>query len=239
MKNYFIRKNNENLGPFSLEELKVQGLKKDDFIWKDGLHDWQPAESLEEFKDIFSTTPPPFNNSTPATSKVVQTEQAYFETESRKSSGFSRRLVLFFLIVIAIGGAAFYNKYQAENKNYNEYNDKEEYSTSSSYEDEEEPEDREKTRPEEFIDADGTYRKNLVGKYVIEGSVSNHAKHTNYKDVMVKVTFYTATKTEIGSENYMVYKYLPYGSTEEFKIKVKAPRATESCGLEVMDATAY
>ena len=51
MKNWYIRNNDEHLGPYSLEELKMVGLYSDDYVWKEGLPKWTRAETIPELKE--------------------------------------------------------------------------------------------------------------------------------------------------------------------------------------------
>jgi hypothetical protein len=52
MKIYYIRHNEESLGPYSKEELRLVGVFSNDFIWKGGLGTWIQAKDLVELKDI-------------------------------------------------------------------------------------------------------------------------------------------------------------------------------------------
>ena len=55
MKTWYIRNNDEHLGPYSFEELKVVGLYSDDYVWKEGMPKWTKANSLAELKDLLIT----------------------------------------------------------------------------------------------------------------------------------------------------------------------------------------
>lgn len=74
MKIYFLHRNAEFLGPYSLDELRNLPITQNDLIWKDGAPDWVPAASLEEFACMFTTA-----------SAFVLPANNY----SRKSSGLS------------------------------------------------------------------------------------------------------------------------------------------------------
>ena len=52
MKIYYIRHNEESLGPYSKEELRLVGVFSNDFIWKGGLGTWIQAKDMVELKDI-------------------------------------------------------------------------------------------------------------------------------------------------------------------------------------------
>ncbi len=55
MKEYYIAQNNEQRGPFSLEELKVSPTTS---IWREGLSDWVEAKNVKELEILFKSTPP-------------------------------------------------------------------------------------------------------------------------------------------------------------------------------------
>lgn len=44
--NYYFAKNEEKIGPLSLDELKKVYLKKDTLFWHEGLDDWFKARLL-------------------------------------------------------------------------------------------------------------------------------------------------------------------------------------------------
>jgi hypothetical protein len=54
MKIYFLHRNAEFLGPYSLDDLRNLPITSSDLIWKDGTEDWVPAEKLEEFACMFT-----------------------------------------------------------------------------------------------------------------------------------------------------------------------------------------
>ncbi len=56
---YFYTKGEIKYGPFSLEELVNQNIGPQTLIWFDGLDDWKEAESFDELKETFESSPPP------------------------------------------------------------------------------------------------------------------------------------------------------------------------------------
>ena len=59
MKHYYYAEKNQQLGPFTIEELKSKRLKKSTLIWTDGLSDWVAAETLNELDKTLISEPPP------------------------------------------------------------------------------------------------------------------------------------------------------------------------------------
>jgi hypothetical protein len=63
MKRYLIMRNNEQTGPFTLEQLKFQKIQSNDIVWVQGESDnWTYAEEIEELKQLIE----------PATGEVGQ-----------------------------------------------------------------------------------------------------------------------------------------------------------------------
>ena len=59
MKTYYYEKNGEQIGPFTLDEIKTKRLKKSTLVWKEGLSDWVVSSKLPELKDVLLPEPPP------------------------------------------------------------------------------------------------------------------------------------------------------------------------------------
>lgn len=54
---YYIIINGSQMGPYSKEELRIQGLSPDSIVWRQGLTDWVPAATLPELIDILADSP--------------------------------------------------------------------------------------------------------------------------------------------------------------------------------------
>ena len=101
-------------------------------------------------------------------------------------------------------------------------------------------EEIEKGNPTQFLKATGTYNSNFWGnKLRIHGQVINTATVANYKDVVIKVHFYSKTQTEIKSEDFVLYDHFPAHSTKAFDLKVDKPKSCETAGWEVVSASTY
>ena len=48
--NYYVRVGEQNVGPYSVEELLARGLvRADSYVWTEGMNDWQPARTVPAF----------------------------------------------------------------------------------------------------------------------------------------------------------------------------------------------
>jgi len=81
---YFIVVDNEQAGPYSIEELQNLKIKKDSLVWKDGLENWIEAESIEELKHIFIATPPPIPKAKEPEVVLKTIEPLQFEDNLKK-----------------------------------------------------------------------------------------------------------------------------------------------------------
>ncbi|UOE39189.1 SPFH domain-containing protein [Chryseobacterium oryzae] len=63
---YFVAVNGQQTGPFTIEQLLplVQNgsLSATTQVWKNGMANWDSANSLDELKNLFANTPPPLHN---------------------------------------------------------------------------------------------------------------------------------------------------------------------------------
>jgi len=96
--------------------------------------------------------------------------------------------------------------------------------------------EKEKRNPLQFLESNGTYRQNLVGKWVVEGKIRNKATTAAFKDVTVQINFYSKTNTLLGSEKKTIYEYVNPGRSSSFKFKLSGYRNTSKIGWEIVDA---
>ncbi|MDY4245252.1 MAG: DUF4339 domain-containing protein, partial [Porphyromonas sp.] len=56
MKQYYIIRNEQQAGPYTLEELAAMGITPDTIVWTEGMADWTPARQVSELASLFTTT---------------------------------------------------------------------------------------------------------------------------------------------------------------------------------------
>ena len=59
-----------------------------------------------------------------------------------------------------------------------------------------------------------------------------------YKDVVLKLVYYSKTETETGPEQKTLFEYLQPNTQQKFKIKIDGYKGTASIGFEVISANA-
>ncbi len=220
---YFIRENGENLGPLTLDQLKQHVLTPTTAVWKDGLPDWTNASQLPELQEFISNIPPIFKSAAGASRPEGSLKES--QKTGPKVMSFIRLVAA--AIVIVFTGICIISLISTHSSKY-------------SYQIPAPPIDPEHAYPTSYLSAAGTYRPNFwQTEEEISGTITNKALHTNYKDVRIRLNFYSQTKTIIGTQDYVVYQYVPYGSTQNFTINALKPAATASCGWIVTGATYY
>jgi len=86
MKHYYYADNEQQHGPFTVDELKTKRLKKSTLVWTEGMQNWTSANDIEELKDILISEPPPLPKKVTAPQKVetIQIKQTPIPVTSTK-----------------------------------------------------------------------------------------------------------------------------------------------------------
>ena len=127
MKHYYISQNDEQLGPFTFDELKAKRLKKSTLVWYDGLTEWISADIVEELKDILVAEPPPLpkKEKTKQPEIINQSPLVASEIKSKHNPKYIREIAAsnfgVLLLIISLLFSALLSLYKSEStENYNE-----------------------------------------------------------------------------------------------------------------------
>lgn len=96
---------------------------------------------------------------------------------------------------------------------------------------------KEQRSPQSFLDAKGNNKKNLIGQTVVKGTIRNKAAIAVYKDVNLKLSFYSKTGVLLETDEETVYETVEPGEFKDFKTKYFAPKGTDSVALKILGAT--
>lgn len=96
--------------------------------------------------------------------------------------------------------------------------------------------DKEKKDPQKFLIVSGHDKHNLLGQTVVKGTITNKATVASYKDVDVKLDFYSKTGTLLETDKETVFEIIAPGQSKNFKTKYFAPKGTDSVALAVTAA---
>lgn len=99
-------------------------------------------------------------------------------------------------------------------------------------------EKKEAANPLQYLIAHGKMHKNLVGKKIIKGKISNMASVASYQDMQVAVTFLSNTQTELQTQQFFVNGKVSPNNTISFRNVFVAPAETAGFKLKVLSAAA-
>jgi len=97
--------------------------------------------------------------------------------------------------------------------------------------------DKEKKNPARFLSVEKKDRKNLIGQTVVKGTITNHATVISYKNVLLKLLFFSKTGVKLDEGNETIYEQLKPSETIKFKTKYFAPKGTDSVAVKVIGAS--
>jgi hypothetical protein len=98
--------------------------------------------------------------------------------------------------------------------------------------------EKEQKSPASFLVVSSHKRKNLIGQTVVLGTITNTATIAWYKDVELKLSFYSKTAVRLDEGLETVYENIGPGKTVKFKTKYFAPKGTDSVFVSVTKAKA-
>ena len=133
MDKYFYTDGKEKYGPYSIDELSGQPISRTTKVWCYGMDKWTELSQVSELSNVFNSIPPELNT-TPSIGKESSTVDPKTETkpiqkiepksqpskEIKKSSIFSKRVIVIIVItIISLFGYAVIQN-QSEVNQYNE-----------------------------------------------------------------------------------------------------------------------
>lgn len=87
--------------------------------------------------------------------------------------------------------------------------------------------------------AEGFFHKAEYAKdgNLIKGVIRNSASVAKFKDVVLTVSYYSATDTEVKMEDFVFYEFYEPNTTKAFSLHVHPPDVMKSFGVHVKGAT--
>jgi hypothetical protein len=149
----------------------------------------------------------------------VKNIQSLFVSLTGKTTAM-HRLVLAFAILILVSCNAAEKKF--DNQTYEKTK--------------ETLEEKEKKNPEQFLVVSSTDSKNIIGQKVVKVIITNNASVCTYKDVKVRIGFFSETGTRLSEEEETIYKSVSPNSSIKYKTKYFAPKGTDDVRVTVVDA---
>lgn len=101
-------------------------------------------------------------------------------------------------------------------------------------------EEMERSEPLSFLGISGKFEENFWGDEInIEAEVSNSATVASYKDIVVRVSYYTKTNTLLGSEDFTVYEVFKPNTIKKVALNVTKYKNVKALNLEIISAIPY
>jgi len=94
----------------------------------------------------------------------------------------------------------------------------------------------EQKSPAGFLTVSGTKKKNLLGQTVVNGTIFNKARVVTYKDIELKLSFYSKTGTLLEEDKEVIYESIHPGGSKRFKSKYFTPKGTDSVAMKIAGA---
>jgi len=257
---FYYTDGTNQFGPFNIDELKDKKITKETSVWYEGIENWIKAGEIPELQVLFKSIPPPLplaQKPPPIINKAVEsvpidkTKKLIVVSKKTNKKGWLLIGIIGGILIIAstIIVVFTYQKSQSNNhENTESSNNSESNSNSSTYNEpprEKTPEElkkelyaKEKRKPNDYLTVSYTLDRTFFsGKDVVNGTIFNSATMATFKDVALKLTYLTNTGTEIGTDQFIIYKYVYPGKSTSFQIKTTSPANTKKIGVKVNSAT--
>jgi hypothetical protein len=106
---YYIHQENQQKGPFSISELKMENITRETLIWFEGQNDWKKAEEIIEIAEILSSIPPPLPKSSPEFSADLKDVKSKVVNPKKFKKLKFIGLVLLILIILYVCAIVVWN----------------------------------------------------------------------------------------------------------------------------------
>lgn len=94
----------------------------------------------------------------------------------------------------------------------------------------------EQKHPAKFLIVSAKDKKNVFGQTVVKGSIGNTAKVITFKDVELKLRFYSKTGTLLEEDVETIFETIAPGGTKKFRSKLFTRKGSDSVSIEVLSA---
>lgn len=246
MNKYFLNRNGKEWGPYTADELAQYKLVMADWVWREGMENWQQAGQVPELKALFqaayelkqNTSPPPPHLHKPVSqhASMLPGNVTELKDENRGYKAMIYTVLIVVAVVIGIGAISTLNR--SSNGAYTSGGSLRGHVEKSPEELRQDLRMTEAMNPTQYLSVDATMRDNIYGQKVFEGRIQNLASIAEFKDFKIRITYLSKTETHLGSENFVIYEQIGPGESTSIKIKAYVPDATRKFSIDISDATA-
>ena len=116
MQKFYIYKDDQQQGPFSIDELKDLKITRDTMVWFDGADNWKKAIEVNDLKEIFKSVPIPLPINQPIIppplvgKKTKEENKPIVDTNPKKKNMTLIFIVIAFLVVGGLGTFLYINQ---------------------------------------------------------------------------------------------------------------------------------
>ncbi len=227
MKKYFIHDGHKQLGPFSVTELMERGITKCTPIYTAGLGRYVKAAEIPVLNDAFGKSIDDLKH--PGTLPIVEKKRSSFVARMAWAVGVLLIIIIPFIVYklqADVPDAPLAPTTSATPVK----KDTQQLKTTL--------EQKEASSPLQYLSVHGKMHRNLVGKKIIKGSISNIASVASYKNMEMAITFLSGNQTELQTQHFYVYDFVAPNNKVAFRSVFKAPAETEGFRIQVLSAIA-
>ena len=224
MKKYFIHDGQKQLGPFSAMELIEKGITKCTPVYTSGLGRYVRAAEIPMLNDAFSLS----------TDELKKNDAAHASHHNPNPTLIKK--ILFTVVPILIVGISIILWLTQGGvsdapitTNKAAINIKKDAQLSKT-----ELEQKEAASPLEYLSVHGKMHKNLIGKKIIKGSITNMASLASYKDLQMAVIFLSGKQTELQTQQFFVNGTIAPNNKISFRNVFIAPPETEGFQIKIL-----
>lgn len=234
MKQYYIYDNNQQHGPYTMDQLRAMPLRPDMLMWYEGLAQWTRCDQVQELQGIFPPAPPTMSVQ-PAPPPMVQPQMAIpvmqiYPPPVKKKSVVGKVLATIVVLVVVVSMGALYM---------------DSISSASSYGSGSSPQqtgkDLEAANPFDYLEVGATWEYDFLTKRRILADVTviNNATETAYSGIVIKVQQYSDSDILLGESEHRLSSIIYPGTSKSNRIKVNVDRSAKQFNFMVMNADAY
>lgn len=228
MKKYFIHDGQKQLGPFSAAELMERGIPKCTPVYTSGLGRYVKAAEIPVLNDFFcnKTESSKKSNSTSPLTAVEKNEKPLIKK------------IIWAVIALAVIIVPFvWYKLQVDIPDAPlpssaittpVKNDTQLLKTELAQ--------KEANNPLQYLSVHGKMHKNLLGKKIIKGSITNMASVASYKSLQMAVIFLSNNETELQTQQFFVNDFVTPNNKISFRSVFVAPPETAGFRIKVLSA---
>lgn len=229
MKKYFIHDGQKQLGPFSAMELIEKGITKCTPVYTSGLGRYVRAAEIPMLNDAFSSS----------VEELKKNDAAHAELANKVKAPLIKKILLAVAVLIIIVFPVVLWQMQGDVADAPSATSKIVVPVKKDAQlSKTELEQKEAANPLEYLSAHGKMHKNLIGKKIIKGNVTNMASLASYKDLQMAVIFLSGTQTELQTQQFFVNGTVSPNNKISFRNVFIAPPETAGFKIKVLSANA-